>query len=85
MSYLDIYDDRQKKQIEWCRLYADKFDHGDIGHNDKLLISALSRQLEIVEEAMEWLLAMANTERFDQEVSDYVKIIARTLNLEGIK
>lgn len=83
MSYLDIYDERQRQQIEWCRLYADKFNHGDIGHNDKMIIAQLSRQLESVEECLGWLLDDKTDD--DRSLTDYVNILAGIMNMPGIK
>lgn len=81
MSYLDIYDDRQRKQIEWSRLYASEFNHGDDGHNAKLIIAFLSWQLESVENSAGCLLDMVKREEVGAEAADHIKTIAGILNI----
>lgn len=40
------FDERQLKEIEFCRVYADSYAHGTDGHNAKLIIATLARLLD---------------------------------------
>ena len=42
-----LFDERQQKQIKWASLYATpEFSHGDMGHNDKLIIAKMAQLLD---------------------------------------
>lgn len=44
------FDERQRKQILWARLYdQDMFRHGDNGHNDKIIIAKMSHLIDELE------------------------------------
>lgn len=41
------FDERQQKQIKWSEQYATaEFSHGDMGHNDKLIIAKMAAILD---------------------------------------
>lgn len=46
MKWLEQFDERQQKEIEFARLYAEKFTHGTDGHNAKLIIAKMARMLD---------------------------------------
>ena len=41
-----LFDERQLKEIEFAHLYAQKFNHGTVGHNLLLLIDKLACWLD---------------------------------------
>lgn len=42
-----LFDERQQKQIKWATAYAvPEFSHGDMGHNDKLIIAKMAALLD---------------------------------------
>lgn len=50
--WLLILEDRQRKQVLWSQLYTQRnegnqplFEHGDTGHNDKIIISKMAAKL----------------------------------------
>lgn len=45
-DWLSHFDDRQKREIEFCRLYAKDFAHGTSGHNEKLIIAKMAELLD---------------------------------------
>lgn len=45
-DWLTHFDDRQRKQIEFSRLYAREFSHGATGHNDMLIIAKMAELLD---------------------------------------
>lgn len=47
---LENFDDRQRKEIEFSRLYAKHFAHGTDGHNAKMIIAKMARLLDATEE-----------------------------------
>jgi hypothetical protein len=50
MTWLDNFDERQRKEIELCRIYAKDFNHGTDGHNAKMIIAKMSKLLDGLEE-----------------------------------
>lgn len=42
-----FFDERQLKEIEFCKIYAEQFRHGTDGHNIRLIVAKL---VEILEE-----------------------------------
>jgi len=50
--WIENFDERQKKEIEFAKLYADKFDHGTDGHNAKLIMAKMAKMLDNIEAAM---------------------------------
>jgi len=45
--WMEIYfDERQRKEIEFARLYGRQFCHGTDGHNAKLIISKMADMLD---------------------------------------
>jgi len=51
MGWRDSFDERQRKQIEWARLYAKDFAHGADGHNAMMIISKMAQMLDDLEGA----------------------------------
>ena len=49
MNWLSNFDDRQQKEIEFCKLYAEKFSHGTDGHSAKLIIAKMASILNEIE------------------------------------
>lgn len=45
-DWLSHFDDRQRKQITFSRLYAKDFRHGATGHNDMLIIAKMAELLD---------------------------------------
>jgi hypothetical protein len=45
-TWQDLFDERQRKEIEFSRLYAGQFAHGTDGHNSKLIIAKLAGLLD---------------------------------------
>lgn len=41
------FDERQRKEISFCLLYADDFAHGTDGHNIRLIVAKLARLLDM--------------------------------------
>lgn len=46
VDWLTYFDDRQRKQIAFSRLYARDFSHGATGHNDMLIIAKMAELLD---------------------------------------
>jgi hypothetical protein len=46
VNWLTHFDDRQRKQIAFSRLYAKDFSHGATGHNDMLIIAKMAELLD---------------------------------------
>jgi hypothetical protein len=42
-------DDRQQKEIEFSKVYADKFGHGTDGHNAKMITAKMAGLLDTIE------------------------------------
>lgn len=40
------FDERELKEIEFCRLYARDFAHGALGHNVMLIVAQMARMLD---------------------------------------
>lgn len=47
-----LFDERQRKEIEFCKMYAKDFKHGTDGHNAKLIIAKMAIFLERLEAEM---------------------------------
>lgn len=45
-DWLSNFDERQRKEIALCRLYAKDFAHGTVGHNEKMIIAKLAELLD---------------------------------------
>jgi hypothetical protein len=50
-SWKDNFDERQLKEIEFCRIYAKEFSHGTDGHNAKLIIARFAKMMDELEES----------------------------------
>lgn len=42
----DLFDERQKKEIAFSRIYANDFNHGTDGHNAKVIIAKMADLLD---------------------------------------
>jgi hypothetical protein len=40
------FDERQRKEIAYCVIYADSFGHGTDGHNIRLIVAKMAQLLE---------------------------------------
>ena len=49
MSWLEDFDERQQAEIKLSRLYANEYNHGTDGHNAKMIIAKMARQLDAQE------------------------------------
>lgn len=49
MNWLNNFDERQQKEIEFCVLYLNQFEHGTDGHNAKVIIAKMAIMLSNVE------------------------------------
>lgn len=41
------FDERQRKEIAFCLVYADDFAHGTDGHNIRLIVAKMARLLDM--------------------------------------
>ena len=41
------FDERQRKEISFCMVYADNFAHGTDGHNIRLIVAKMARLLDM--------------------------------------
>lgn len=48
IHWQDLFDERQKKEIELDRIYADQFSHGTDGHNARLIIARMAATLDAI-------------------------------------
>lgn len=62
MTWLSLFDDRQKKEIEFSILYSKEFNHGTDGHNAKLLIAKMADLLTKLE------IVIQNPQMSDEEI-----------------
>lgn len=46
MSMLDLFSEREWMEIEFCRVYAEEYDHGTDGHLIRKLVAKLADLLE---------------------------------------
>jgi hypothetical protein len=44
------FDERQRSEIEFCRIYARDFRHGTDGHNAKMIIARMAQLLDELED-----------------------------------
>lgn len=51
--FLQLFDERQQKEIEFASLYAANFSHGTDGHHRLLLIAKMAEFLETLVEDQE--------------------------------
>jgi len=58
MNWLNNFDERQRKEIEFSILYLNQFEHGTDGHNAKLIIAKMASLLDELETELE---SMENT------------------------
>lgn len=50
LSLLDLFDERQRKEIAFSIIYAEKYAHGTDGHNAKMIISKMAEIMELVQD-----------------------------------
>ena len=46
MSLLDLLEEREWMEVEFCRVYAEEYQHGTDGHLIRLLVAKLADLLE---------------------------------------
>lgn len=44
-QWFDGFDSRQRQEIEFSQVYAEEFAHGTDGHNAKMIIAKMAREL----------------------------------------
>ena len=49
MNWLNNFDERQRKEIEFSILYLNQFEHGTDGHNAKVIIAKMASILNALE------------------------------------
>jgi len=49
MNWLNNFDERQRKEIEFSILYLNQFEHGTDGHNAKVIIAKMASILNTLE------------------------------------
>lgn len=52
-DWLKEFDERQRKEIEFSKLYAETFHHGTDGHNSKMIIAKMAALLDEMEKEIE--------------------------------
>lgn len=52
MKWMESFDERQRKEIEFARLYDEKFRHGTDGHNAKIIIAQMAVALDRIEKIL---------------------------------
>ncbi len=52
MSWLNNFDERQQKEIEFSILYLNQFEHGTDGHNAKVIIAKMADMLNKIHYAL---------------------------------
>ena len=57
MSWIQDFDERQRKEIELSRLYARDFHHGTDGHNAKMIIAEMAAKLDEIESSLDHAIA----------------------------
>lgn len=45
-TWQDLFDERQRKEIAFSRIYAREFAHGTDGHNGKIIIAKMADLLD---------------------------------------
>lgn len=48
-SWMNLFDERQQKEINFCLVYAQSFAHGTDGHHAKMIIAKMADILNAVE------------------------------------
>lgn len=51
-TWLNSFDERQRKEIEFSELYAKEFGHGTDGHNAKMIIAKMVLILDKIESVL---------------------------------
>lgn len=62
MNWLNNFDERQQKEIEFSILYLNQFEHGTDGHNAKVIIAKMANLLDKVQ-------ATLLSDNFDAEIA----------------
>lgn len=52
IGWMKQFDDRQKKEILFSRVYASEYNHGTDGHNAKLIIATMAQMLDEIHYAL---------------------------------
>lgn len=48
IDWQSFFDERQLKEIEFDKIYADDFHHGTDGHNARLIIAQMATLLDVI-------------------------------------
>lgn len=62
MKWLEQFDERQQKEIEFSILYLNQFEHGTDGHNAKVIIAKMAQLLNKVE-------VVLLSDNFDEQIA----------------
>jgi len=52
MNWLNNFDERQRKEIEFSIVYLNQFEHGTDGHNAKVIIAKMADMLNKIHYAL---------------------------------
>lgn len=72
MNWMNNFDERQQKEIEFSILYLNEFEHGTDGHNAKVIIAKMAGLLNKVQAAL-------LSDNFDEEIAPLAR---RALGIE---
>ena len=73
-SWLNQFDERQRKEIEFSILYLNQFEHGTDGHNAKVIIAKMAALLDKIHYALA-PVDDANPDRAIASKNEIVKIM----------
>lgn len=62
MKWLNLFDERQQKEIKFSIVYVNEFEHGTDGHNAKMIIAKMATLLDRLEVAL-------TDDNFDEELA----------------
>lgn len=51
-SWVDLFDERQQKEIDFTKVYIEHYNHGTDGHNAKVIIAKMAQLLDQIEVAV---------------------------------
>lgn len=66
-DWLKGFDERQRKEIEFSKLYAETFHHGTDGHNSKMIIAKMAALLDEIEIRSRDLVNEVLSEKFPND------------------
>lgn len=50
LGWLSMFDERQRKEIDFSRVYVKEFGHGTDGHNSKRIIAQFAELMDVLED-----------------------------------